>query len=135
MPTGAGERTAGHRRTPRAPPRGLGSLHKQIAPPAVLAAGQAYLLHSLRADGSFDGNILLTAVAFRALALTQYPVSGFSGATMQYFTTTQGGDGSYGGGDAYVTAPVLETLYSNKANLIIKPGDFSPLPSATNSAT
>lgn len=96
----------------------------QQAPPATIAAAQAYLARSINVDGSIGLNVLETAVAFRALALSGYQLSSTAAATLNYLGAQKAADGSWGG-DAYLTARVLEAYAANKPNLTIKEGDLT----------
>ncbi|HEY0158556.1 MAG TPA: CARDB domain-containing protein [Thermoanaerobaculia bacterium] len=109
----------------------LSSTAAQQAPPATVAAAQAYLAARMNPDGSIGIGPLETATAFRALALSGYPLSQTATATLAYLTTQQSADGSWSG-DAYLTARVLEAYAANKSNLAIKTGDFTLTPSSVN---
>lgn len=102
----------------------LSSTAAQQAPPATVAAAQAYLASRMNADGSIGMGPLETATAFRALALSGYPLSQTATATLNYLTSQQSADGSWSA-DAYLTARVLEAYAANKSNLAIKSGDFT----------
>src|SRR5688572_14251039 len=78
----------------------------------------------MNADGSIGIGPLETATAFRALALSGYPLSQTATATLNYLTSQQSPDGSWSG-DPYLTARVLEAYAANKSNLAIKSGDFT----------
>lgn len=109
----------------------LTSLKNLQAAPAVIAAAQGYLSRLIHADGSIGSGPLETASAFRALALSGYPLSSTSAATFTYLNGQQGSNGSWGGGSAYITARVLEAYAANKPNLVIKSADFSLNPRST----
>ncbi|HVR40140.1 MAG TPA: CARDB domain-containing protein, partial [Thermoanaerobaculia bacterium] len=106
----------------------LSLLKQQQPPPAVIAAGQAYLANNIHPDGSIGANVLETATAFRALALSGYAIGGTATATLNYLTTRQSADGSWSQ-DPYLTARVLEAYASNKPNLVIRNSDVSATPS------
>jgi subtilase family serine protease len=105
---------------------GLGSLHRQLAPAAVIAAAQAYLGRNTGIDGSVAGDVLTTAVAFRALALT----GNAQHAYVTLLNARQEAAGSWGGGNAYVTARVVEALGADRMNLVIAAGGFTLTPAA-----
>ena len=102
----------------------LSSVRGQQAPPATIAAAQTYLANAIHPDGSIGLNVLETAVAFRALALSGYPLSSTAAATLNYLGAQKLADGSWGA-DTYLTARVLEAYAANKPNLTIKSGDFT----------
>jgi uncharacterized repeat protein (TIGR01451 family) len=106
----------------------LSLLTQQQPPPAVIAAGQAYLARGIHGDGSIGANLLETSTAFRALALSGYSIGSTSAATLAYMTTRQAADGSWTQ-DPYLTARVLEAYASNKPNLVIRDTDISASPS------
>jgi hypothetical protein len=109
---------------------GLGSLHRQLAPAAVIAAAQAYLVHNTGIDGSVAGDVLTTAVAFRALALTGNAQHAYVIWLAGQQAASGALAGSWGGGNAYVTARVVEALGADRMNLVIQPGDFTLTPSS-----
>lgn len=109
----------------------LSSTTAQQAPPATIAAAQAYLVARINPNGSIGIGPLETAMAFRALALSGYPVSATAATTLGYLTSQQLPDGSWGG-DAYVTARVLEGFAANKPNLVTRNGDLTFSPGQVN---
>ena len=106
----------------------LSVVRGQQAPPATITAAQTYLASRANADGSIGTGVLETAVSFRALALSGYALSGTATATLNYLGAQKAADGSWGG-DAYLTARVLEAYAANKPNLTIKEGDLTLNPS------
>lgn len=106
----------------------LSSTGAQQAPPATVAAAQSYLVSRVHADGSIGANVLETALAFRALALSGYALSAIAPPALAYFAAQQSANGSWSN-DAYLTARVLEAYSANKPNLAIKDGDFTLSPS------
>ncbi|HEV7767941.1 MAG TPA: CARDB domain-containing protein [Thermoanaerobaculia bacterium] len=109
----------------------LSSTTTQQAPPATIAAAQAYLATRISANGSIGIGPLETAMAFRALALSGYPVSATAAMTLGYLTSQQSPDGSWSG-DAYITARVLEAYAANKPNLVTRDGDLTLSPGQVN---
>ena len=102
----------------------LSSTAAQQAPPATVAAAQAYLAARMNADGSIGTGALETATSFRALALSGYPLSATATATLNYLAAQQSANGSWSS-DVYLTARVLEAYAANKSNLAIRAGDFT----------
>lgn len=106
----------------------LTSASSQTVAPAVLTAAQGYLAAGFRADGSVEGDVLKTAVVFRALAYSGYAVASLAANTTSWLNGHQATDGSWSG-DAYVTARVLEALASLRGNIVIRDGSFRVTPS------
>ena len=113
---------------------GLSALRRQFPPVATMAAAQTYLLRLVHADGSIGADVLQTALALRALALSGYVINSFSSATLTYLRGKQAADGSWSE-DPYVTARVLEAFAVDKPNLVIRAGDFTLNPSTVADGT
>ncbi len=101
----------------------LSMLPKQTAPPALIFGAQTWLAARVHADGSIGSGALETAVAARALTFSGYATTSFFPTTLNYLRSLELPDGSWGD-DVYVTSRVIEAFASNKANLVIRPGDF-----------
>jgi subtilase family serine protease len=107
---------------------GFAALRPQQQPPAtVMRLAQQYLAAQQHADGSIGNGVLETATAFRALAVSAYPLSATATATLNWLTGQRAADGSWSG-DAYLTARVLEAFASNKPNLVIASSDITVTP-------
>ncbi|MEA2569092.1 MAG: large repetitive protein [Acidobacteriota bacterium] len=105
------------------------SLTTSRPPQASVLAAQAYLANGIHPDGSIGNNLLETATAFRALALSGSTVTA---TTLTYLGAQQAGDGSWGNGDAYLTARILEAYAANKPNLTIRSDAFTLTPAQTS---
>ncbi|MEO6326958.1 MAG: CARDB domain-containing protein, partial [Thermoanaerobaculia bacterium] len=105
------------------------SLRSVQPPPAVVTRAQQYLVGKIQNDGSVaPGDLISTALTYRALAVSGYPVSSLPVSPLTFLPKQQLPDGSWLS-DAYVTSRVLEAFASNKANLVIT--SFKPSPAAT----
>ncbi|HYS55909.1 MAG TPA: CARDB domain-containing protein [Thermoanaerobaculia bacterium] len=113
---------------------GLSALRRQLPPVATIAAAQTYVVRLVHADGSIGADVLQTALALRALALSGYVINSFSSATLTYLRGKQAADGSWSE-DPYLTARVLEAFAVDKPNLVIRAGDFTLNPSTVADGT
>jgi subtilase family serine protease/prenyltransferase beta subunit len=103
--------------------KAFAALKVQQQPPAtVLQLAQQFLASRM------NTNVLDTAVAFRALALSGYALSSSATATLNYLISQRLADGSWSD-DPYLTARVIEALAANKPNLVVGATDVSVSPS------
>lgn len=97
-------------------------------PASAIANGHQYLAALLQPSGQVGDGVLSSALTYRALAFSGFSVASLAASPLQYLASQQGPDGSWGFGDIYLTARVLEAFGSRKANLVIAPGGFTVSP-------
>ena len=107
----------------------LTSTRTVLPPPAAIVAAQQNLAAQLGPDGKIGDGVLSSALAYRALGVSGYSLASLSLSPLAYLKAQQGVDGSWGLGDTYLTARILEAFASQKINLVIPAGGFSVTPS------